>query len=66
MKPIFTFILLTTCFISPALAQQIGIGTTSPTSTLDINGTIRIRGGSPGAGKVLTSDANGTATWKNE
>jgi hypothetical protein len=30
---------------------------------LDVNGQIRIRGGSPGAGKVLTSDANGLATW---
>ena len=41
-------------------AQNIGINTTPaspPTNTLDINGTLRVRGGTPGAGKVLTSDA---------
>jgi hypothetical protein len=30
-----------------------------------IGGTISIAGGSPGLGKVLTSDANGLATWSN-
>lgn len=30
---------------------------------VDIAGTIAVRGGSPGAGKVLTSDADGDATW---
>jgi hypothetical protein len=30
---------------------------------LDIGGTLKIAGGSPGAGKVLTSDANGLASW---
>jgi hypothetical protein len=29
-----------------------------------INGTIKIAGGSPGTGKILTSDANGTASWQ--
>ncbi|NOY51098.1 MAG: hypothetical protein GXO88_11125 [Chlorobi bacterium] len=29
-----------------------------------INGTIKITGGSPGSGKILTSDANGTASWQ--
>ena len=29
-----------------------------------INGTIKITGGSPGTDKVLTSDANGNATWE--
>lgn len=40
-----------------------GIGTTTPATTLDVNGTIAVRGGSPGSGKVLTSDADGDATW---
>jgi hypothetical protein len=30
-----------------------------------ITGTIEIDGGSPGAGKVLTSDANGLASWNS-
>jgi hypothetical protein len=29
------------------------------------NGTVKIADGSQGAGKVLTSDANGLASWKN-
>jgi len=42
-----------------------GIGTHQPTQKLDINGLIRIREGSPGLGKVLTSDANGNASWED-
>ena len=47
-------------------AQNVGINTTlasPPTNTLDVNGTLRVRGGTPGAGKVLTSDANGVGSW---
>jgi hypothetical protein len=40
-----------------------GIGVTAPSAKLDVNGQIKIRGGSPGAGKVLTSDAAGLAAW---
>lgn len=43
---------------------NVGIGITAPAAKLDINGDIRIRGGVPGAGKVLTSDAAGLATWE--
>ena len=43
---------------------NIGIGTTSPTADLEVNGVVKITGGSPGAGKVLTSDAGGTASWQ--
>jgi len=43
---------------------NLGIGTTSPTTNLDVNGTIRIRGGSPASGYVLTAtDVNGNAVW---
>lgn len=35
----------------------------SPTARLDVVGQVRIRGGSPGVGKVLTSDADGKGTW---
>lgn len=31
---------------------------------LNINGTLKITGGTPGHGKVLTSDANGNASWE--
>ncbi len=43
---------------------NVGVGTTGPTAKLDINGQMRIRGGSPGGGKVLTSDAAGLASWQ--
>lgn len=45
-------------------AGNVGIGSTVPAATLDVNGTIKIAGGTPGAGKILTSDANGLATWE--
>ncbi|MBL7828308.1 MAG: collagen-like protein [Saprospiraceae bacterium] len=32
---------------------------------LEVNGPLKITGGSPGSGKVLTSDATGNATWSD-
>jgi hypothetical protein len=43
---------------------NIGIGNTNPQAKLDITGSIKITDGSQGAGKVLTSDANGLASWQ--
>jgi len=43
---------------------NLGIGTTLPTAALEVNGQVKITGGSPGANKVLTSDASGLATWQ--
>ncbi|MCX6316842.1 MAG: hypothetical protein NTW29_06105 [Bacteroidetes bacterium] len=43
---------------------NVGIGILVPDAKLDINGLIKIRGGIPGAGKVLSSDVNGLATWQ--
>lgn len=43
---------------------NIGIGTDDPTQMLDLNGQIRIRGGVPAFGRLLTSDANGVANWQ--
>jgi hypothetical protein len=50
-------------YLYPAEAfDSVGIGVT-PTAKLDIDGLVRIRGGTPGSNKVLTSDANGLASW---
>lgn len=46
---------------------NLGIGTASPGYKLDVNGTANVTGfrmpTGAGAGKVLTSDASGLATW---
>jgi hypothetical protein len=44
--------------------NNVGIGTATPAAKLDIAGNIKITDGTEGNGKVLTSDANGLATWK--
>jgi hypothetical protein len=44
---------------------RVGIGTDKPDATLDVRGNVKITGGSPDAGKVLTSDASGLATWQS-
>jgi len=41
----------------------IGIGTAVPTAALDVRGNVKIVDGTQGAGKVLTSDAAGLASW---
>lgn len=45
-------------------AGNVGIGTTQPGAKLEIAGQVKITGGTPGAGKVLTSDAAGLASWQ--
>jgi hypothetical protein len=44
---------------------NVGIGTSAPAAKVDIIGTIKITDGTQAAGRVLTSDANGVATWQN-
>ena len=43
---------------------NVGMGTTAPTERLHIDGKIRIVDGTQATGKVLTSDANGVASWQ--
>ncbi|HOY31636.1 MAG TPA: hypothetical protein PKW80_07125 [Bacteroidales bacterium] len=45
---------------------NVGIGTSTPAAKLDVTGQIKITDGTQGAHKVLTSDANGLASWQNE
>ena len=44
---------------------NVGIGVSSPDAALEINGQIKITGGSPSNNFVLTSDADGLATWQD-
>lgn len=44
----------------------VGIGTVYPSAKLDVRGTIRIVDGTQGLGKVLTSDADGLASWQSK
>ena len=44
---------------------NVGIGTASPNEKLEVNGNIRMTDGNEGAGKIMVSDANGTASWAN-
>lgn len=48
--------------------NRLGIGTGSPTATLDVSGTVKMTGFSmatgAGSGEVLTSDGSGNGTWQ--
>lgn len=48
-----------------AVSGNVGIGTTEPDEKLHVVGSIKIDDGSQGANKVLTSDADGVASWQN-
>ncbi|UPZ17873.1 beta strand repeat-containing protein [Flavobacterium humidisoli] len=56
-----------TTFSLDAQNNRVGMGTASPTTTLHLfsgtSGALRIEDGTQSIGKVLTSDANGVATW---
>ncbi len=45
--------------------SNVGIGTATPGAKLEVNGQVKITGGSPGLNKILTSDAVGLASWSN-
>lgn len=44
-------------------SSKIGIGTDNPQAKLQVNGSIRYQDGNQAEGRVLTSDAEGDATW---
>jgi hypothetical protein len=52
---------------APSGAGPVGIGTSSPAvgAALEVAGQVKITGGSPGNGKVLTSNAEGLASWQS-
>jgi hypothetical protein len=50
---------------SGAYSGNVGIGVSgTPSAKLHVNGTVRITDGNQAAGKVLTSDINGNASWQ--
>jgi hypothetical protein len=61
------FLLLASCWlVQISMAQNVGIGVTNPAAKLDIGGNVKISDGTQAAGKVLTSDAAGLASWKTD
>ncbi|MBL7903328.1 MAG: hypothetical protein JNK73_15120, partial [Bacteroidia bacterium] len=44
---------------------RVGINTANPTATLHVAGNMRLVDGTEAAGRVLTSDASGNASWQN-
>lgn len=63
MKKLVSFFIALLC-ICIAQAQNVGINTSTPDAKLDVNGTFRVTDGTHGAGKLLTSDATGLASWQ--
>ncbi len=66
----FNYLVKTDQFARPTLdsiifdnGTNVGVGTASPSAKLEVAGQLKITGGSPGANKVLTSDASGLASW---
>ncbi len=52
-------------FIDNSTTSTPLIGGDFSTDQVNINGTIKITGGTPGTDKVLTSDASGNASWED-
>lgn len=53
------------CFTNAYTQSRVGIGTTQPTATLDVNGSVRFNTGNAQAGRVLTAtNSQGDAAWR--
>ena len=63
MKNLLSFF-ISMLFICLAYAQNVGINTSDPSAKLHVNGTFKVADGTQSAGKVLTSDSNGLASWQ--
>lgn len=50
--------------LTAKVSGNVGIGTANPTAKLEVAGQVKITGGAPGVGKVLTSDATGLGSWQ--
>jgi len=59
---LFFIALILMCMVKAQ--NNVGIGTTTPSATLHVNGTFKVVDGSQGDGKILTSDATGLASWQ--
>lgn len=71
MKKIFSILGLLFSILYFSQAGNVGINTSNPAEKLHIKGTMRYEPllanpNQPSAGKVLTSDANGNASWQNQ
>ena len=60
----FFFLFISLLTVKMIHAQNVGIGTSTPNAKLDVIGTIKVTDGTQGAGKILTSDAAGLASWQ--
>ena len=49
---------------APLIYRDIGNNTTQSWNNLYLSGQVTIKGGTPGVNRVLTSDANGLASWQ--
>ncbi len=58
-------LLLTLAGLTSVQAQNVGIGTTTPTQTLDVNGSLRIRGLNGSGVRLLNTGADGTVGVSN-
>lgn len=64
MKRLLLLLLTTFVLFHFTIAQNVGIGVTNPGAKLDVGGNIKIADGTQAAGKILTSDNTGLASWQ--